>query len=322
MESSSGNETSQLDFSKIDINILNVENNSSEKNIYIFFSFDLVGSTKFKVEEPSSWPFIIFKFYEFIYNELKNKIPQILVWKYLGDEVLLYVSIQDFESDAMIYEIPNLVFTIQSKVATDIQTLINNKKLNLDIKSTIWIAGVKNVKSQVFNPNDISVIDSNYQNLKMSLTVGNQLQVDFLGPDMDTGFRVAKFAYHHKVVLSADFAYLLYRMKKPKKQKGIDDCIKIVSFEILKGVWNNKYYPIIWYYPNWKCIEKDFLYADHKENEIVDRILSNRIESINRLENVYEELGKLEYIDGFVEECIAINSSSEKEAFVISNESK
>ena len=320
MASSNGDEKSKLDLSKINVEILHSENNAQEKNIYIFFSFDLVGSTRFKVEEASIWPYIIFKFYELIYNELKNRIPQILVWKYLGDEVLLYVSIQDFEYDALIYEIPDIVYNVQSKVAKDIQNIIVEKKLKLDIKSTIWIAGVQTIKSQVFNANDISIENDKYRNLKMPLTVGDKLQVDFLGPDMDTGFRISKFAYHHKIVLSADFAYLLYRMKKPRKQKGIDEQLKIVSFETLKGVWDNKYYPIIWYYPNWKCVETDFFYSDHKENEIVDRILANRIEPINRLENVYDELGKLEYIDAFVEECIKMNSSTGREAFIITNE--
>lgn len=316
MASSNGDEKLKLDLSKFDIDFKS-DDFKLDQDIYLFFSFDLVGSTKFKTEESTKdvWPHVIFRFYELIYTELKNKIPQITVWKYLGDEVLLYVSIRDFESESMIYTVPNIVFLVQLKVAKDIKELFNAKKL--DIKSTIWIAGTKSIKSKEFNPSNISVEDDNYKNLKMTLNAGNNLQIDFLGPDMDIGFRVAKFAYHHKVVLSADFAYLLYRMKKPKKQKGIDEQLKIVSFETLKGVWNNQYYPIIWYYPNWKCIENDFLYADHKENEIVDRILLNRIEPINKLEKVYEEIGKLEIIDGFIEECIKINSSCEKETLII-----
>lgn len=320
MEFSSGDEKSKLDFSKLEVDGLIDKVSFLEKDICIFFSFDLVGSTKFKTEENTKkvWPHVIFRFYELIYNELKNKIPQVLVWKYLGDEVLLYISIRDFESNSIIYTIPSVVFTVQLKVAKDIQDIFETKKL--DIKSTIWIAGTQTVKSKVFNRSDIPELDECYKNLKMTLPLGNQMQVDFLGPDMDTGFRVAKFAYHHKVVLSADFAYLLYRMKKPRNQKGIDEQLKIVAFETLKGVWDNKYYPIIWYYPNWKCVENDFFYADHKESEIVDRILSNRTESINKLENVYGELEKLEYIDAFVEECIKMNSSTEKEAFVIASD--
>ena len=316
MASSNGNKEIQLDLSKLDVDF-KLDDLRQDRDVYIFFSFDLVGSTKFKTEEStkSLWPHIIFRFYELIYNELKDKIPQIIVWKYLGDEVLLYVSIRDFESDSVIYTIPDIAFSVQLKVAKDIKDLFN--KNNLDIKSTIWIAGTQFVKPKEFNPAKISMEENNYKNLKMILNAGNSLQVDFLGPDMDIGFRVAEFAYHHKVVLSADFAYLLYRMKKPKRQKGIDEQMKIVSFEILKGVWNNQYYPIIWYYPNWKCVENDFFYAEYKENEIIDKILSNRIESINKLEKVYEEIGKLETIDGFIEECIKINSTSEKDTLVI-----
>ena len=316
LESLTGENQIQIALSKIDIDDT-INRDTLEKDICIFFSFDLVGSTKFKTEENTKdiWPHVIFRFYELIYTELKDKIPQIIVWKYLGDEVLLYVSIQDFESESIIYSIPNITYITQVKVSKDIQNLFKMK--TVDIKSTVWIAGVQTEKSKNFEPGKISNFNECYKNLKMSLPLGDQLHVDFLGPDMDTGFRVAKFAYHHKVVLSSDFAYLLYRMKKPKKQKSIDDQLRIVSFEVLKGVWSNKFYPIIWYYPNWKCIENDFFYADHKENEIVDRILSNRFESINVLEKVYEELDKTEYIDNFVEECIKINSSNKKNAFVM-----
>lgn len=307
-----------LEFSEEYIENLNTEDTVPEKSIYIFFSFDLVGSTKFKTEENTKeiWSHVIFRFYEMIFTELKDKIPQVVVWKYLGDEVLLYVSIQDFESDSVIYSIPDIVFNVQGKVAKDIQEIVNTKRL--DIKSTIWIAGVQSVKSKGFNKNDIPKPEECYKNLRMLLNSGERLLTDFLGPDMDIGFRVSKFAYHHKVTVSADFAYLLFRMKKPKNMKNIDGKMKIVSFEILKGVWDNKHYPIIWYYPDWKCAEKDFLYADHKENEIVDRILMERIYAINELERVYEELEKTEYIESFIEECIDNNASKNREAFVIS----
>lgn len=310
-----GNKDILKDFTDSDVDILNGKNTSSNKEIYIFFSFDLVGSTKLKTKEPTCWPSVIFKFYELIYSELNRKIPQVVVWKYLGDEVLLYVSLDEIESDDIIYNIPDIVFNIQLKVSKDIKDVFYSANISeiLDIKSTLWIAGVKSIEPKPFTNKELLKDDNTiYKNMKMSLTTGNLLLTDFLGPDMDIGFRISKFAYHHKVTISADFAYLLFRMKKPKKTKNIDDKLKIVSFEILKGVWDNKYYPIIWYYPNWKCVEKDFLYADHKENDIVDRVLSNRIYPINELERIYDELKITDRIEDFIEKCVERNLSKEK----------
>ena len=101
----------------------NLKTNQSQslaKNIYIFFSFDIVGSTKFKTKDEN-WPFAISRFYSTVYDELSSKIPQIKVWKYLGDEILLYVSIRDFDSPSKIYEIPKMVYDIQLDVAAIIQ---------------------------------------------------------------------------------------------------------------------------------------------------------------------------------------------------------
>ena len=316
MASSTGNRWTDINLNVSDVELAKSYNEIVTKNIYVFFSFDLVGSTKFKTEK-TNWPYVISYFYDTVYKKLKYLIPQIKVWKYLGDEILLYVSICDFDSPSVIYTIPDTVYSIQLKVAEAIQKVSETKKL--DVKSTIWMAGVQTVKSEKFNLSTIPQTDQNYKNLKVKLNVEDQDQVDFLGPDMDIGFRIAKFAFHHKIVLSADFAYLLYRTK-PDDCK-IDDKLRIVSFEKLKGVWDNKYYPIVWFCPDWKHVKQDFFYADHKENEIVERILSKRMEKIDKLEDVYKELEKTDEINAFVEECSKKNFSKER-SFLLQSKTK
>lgn len=310
MASSTGNRWTDINLTVSDVEIAKSYNAIVTKNIYVFFSFDLVGSTKFKTEK-ANWPYVISYFYDIVYKDLKTKIPQIKVWKYLGDEVLLYVSISDFESKSIIYDIPNMVFDTQLKVAEYVQKKAKSKKI--DVKSTIWIAGAKTVELEKLNNNSsIPQADKNYKNLRVKLNVENQdqEQIDFIGPDMDIGFRVSKFAFHHKIVVSADFAYFLHKTKPENCE--IDDKLQIVSYEILKGVWNEQYYPIIWYYPHWDTAPYDFFYADHKKNDIAERVLSERIEEICKLKKVYEELGKTAEIDAFVNECDRVNSSKER----------
>lgn len=310
MVSSTGNRWTDINLTVSDVEIAKSYNAIVIDNIYVFFSFDLVGSTKFKTEK-ANWPYVISYFYDIVYKDLKTKIPQIKVWKYLGDEVLLYVSISDFESKSIIYDIPNMVFDTQLKVAEYVQKKAESKKI--DVKSTIWIAGAKTVELEKLNNSSIPQADKNYKNLRVKLNVENQdqEQIDFIGPDMDTGFRVAKFAFHHKVVLSADFAYLLYKMSE-KKDNKIDDNLQIVSYEILKGVWDEQYYPIVWYYPHWDTAPYGLFYADHKKNDIAERVLSERTDPINKLTQVYEDLGKIAEIDAFVDECNRVNSSKER----------
>lgn len=308
MESSSGKQNSLLEgLTPEDADILKNQTSQEKKEIYIFLSFDLVGSTKLKTEQKTSesWPDIILKFYEMVKSEMENKIPQISVWKYLGDEVLLYVSIEDMNSDSVVYSMPQTVFDVQKKISEDIKDVFKNYELSdLFIKSTIWIAGVKSVESKKINTEECSNLPSDkvYGNRKITLGRGNL--TDFVGPDMDIGFRIAKFAYKKKVVISANFAYLLYSMSKPKGMKKIDNSMKIVSFEILKGVWNGGYYPIIWYYTDWKCVEDSFFYSDYKENELVDNVLAKKICHIGILEQVWNKLKKTEVMDNFVEECV------------------
>lgn len=293
------------------------QNPSSEKNIYIFFSFDMVGSTKLKTKKEN-WPFCISSFYYTVYTKLQHKIPQIKEWKYLGDEILLYVSLRDLSIDfdsrsSLLIEIPKIVYDVQSEVAEIIQK--DSRVPELNVKSTVWIAGVQTIE---WEP---SPLDKNYQNITATIDMeakggkenktenGTKNRHDFLGPDMDIGFRIAKFAFHHKVVLSADFAYLLYKI--PKKFKNgkigykIDAKLRIVSYEILKGVWEEQDYPIVWYYPYWNTAPYGLFYADHKKNNIAERVLSGKIDPINKLTQVYDDLGKTAEIDKFVDECIS-----------------
>ena len=303
-----------------------IANSEKEKDICIFFSFDMVGSTKLKTKDEN-WPFVISLFYHTVYNELHREIPQIKGWKYLGDEILLYVSILDLGLDlnsrsSSLIKIPKMVYDIQLKVAETIQKDPFSPELKvpslseLNVKSTIWIAGIQTIELREKNLFEDYKLDKNYKNIIATIDMeakgrtedktenGAKDRYDFLGPDMDIGFRIAQFAFHHKVVLSADFAYLLHKISKDKEDK-IDDNLRIVSYEILKGVWNEQYYPIIWYYPHWDTAPYGLFYADHKKNDIADRVLSGKIDPIKKLTQVYDDLGKTAEIDNFVDECIS-----------------
>jgi hypothetical protein len=287
------------------------QEDTSKEAVYLFFSFDLVDSTSFKVKPGKAeiWPLVITHFYELIQSGLRKILKKIIVWKYLGDEILLYLIIKNIDE---IYESPCFTYQIQSDVMEILDKNFHIKS-ELDIKSTIWIAGITttipSIKVDDYK-NHVIKNDSIFRNIEFSLSNENGDKQDFLGQDIDVGFRIAKYAHKNKVTISAGLAYLLNRMNKGNHQ-NIDKNIKIVSFEYLKGIWNNRAYPIIWYYPNWKSIMTSFDYDEHKNNEIINSIRRGECQDIDTLESILEQLGYKQYHDKFNQFCRTLNKKDD-----------
>lgn len=295
------------------------QENTIKESVYLFFSFDLVNSTSFKVNSSNVkiWPLVITHFYELIQSELRKILPEVVVWKYLGDEILLYLIIKNVED---IYESPRFTYKVQSDV---MQTLHKNFdiKYELNIKSTIWIAGITVIPFIKVKDYKDHTIDNNsiFRNIEFSLSDQESDKKDFLGQDIDEGFRIAKYAHKNKVTISVGLAYLLNRMDKGSHQ-NIDKDIKIVSLEYLKGIWNDRAYPIIWYYPDWNpnSIMKSFDYDEYKNNEIINSIrIKNECEDIAKLEYILEQLGYKEYYDNFNKFCKELNKEDDDTMEVI-----
>jgi hypothetical protein len=64
--------------------------------------------------------------------------------------------------------------------------------------------------------------------------------LDFIGPDVDIGFRIAKSSHKNIVLIDAKLAYV-FSVLIPTFNKNS----KIVLFEQLKGVWDQCHYPIV-----------------------------------------------------------------------------
>ena len=277
---------------------------TSEKDIYLFISFDLVDSTVFKtsIENKDNWQYVILYFYEIFISEMSTILDKMFVWKYIGDEIVSCAKIKNIDE---LYDVPRKTFELQKNITKKINENFKLKN-ELNIKETLWLAPVtssdtgdiQKVNSITENKSDI------YRNIRITLNNGKFPTDDFLGPDIDIGFRIAKYAHSNKLTLSAEYAYLILQMATPKKSKHDEkDKIKIVSFENLKGVWDNRAYPIIWYYDDWKNI--NFKYDEYKHNDII-KYIDNKKE-LSYLETVFEQLNTLDEMNLFVEECKALN---------------
>lgn len=207
--------------------------------VRLFMSVDLVGSTAFKgsykrsdgtkesglraAAEPPvgpAWANVFRNFYDFQrYFERKYQDktletrlhPKIV--KAIGDELLLQVPIKN-HNDA------RDVVSHFAHAMKDYRN-INLKQHGLHLKGAAWIAGFPNTNHIV------------------SIDAAKGLQEDFIGPSIDTGFRVSKFATPSKLAVTVDLALLLVHDGHFR--------LHCDGFESLKGVLGGRPYPILWH---------------------------------------------------------------------------
>lgn len=197
----------------------------------LFISIDMVGSTQFKANCSGSggWldtfrtffthlPLMVAGQLGFAFLD-EDETPAVDIWKVMGDE---------------------LIFTSEPKSAEEIIMILRTvlktmklfedqyyEKLPLRLKGTAWLAqfGEENIELDI-----------------PELTTGEgPAHVDFIGPDLDMGFRISKFARPATLTLSLDLIELLLDCKEAEAIN-----LYMVGSEPLKGVMFGRPYPIIW----------------------------------------------------------------------------
>ncbi|MBC8290294.1 MAG: hypothetical protein H8E37_08250, partial [Planctomycetes bacterium] len=170
----------------------------------LFCSADIVGSMAFKATTPETrteWASTFSEFFHFFPQRVAAAYANLPVgfvecssllepWKFSGDEILFSCPVQNHRecvSHARAFKEAVGDFPNENWV---------RKGTPLTLKATAWIAGfpVTNRKVQIPGSN----------------------AVDYIGPWIDLGFRIAKFATPRKFVVSASLALLLL--------DGIDSC--------------------------------------------------------------------------------------------------
>jgi len=269
--------------------------------IYLFYSFDLVNSTIFKTSHAEEWPSVFKYFYDLIEKELESAHSGVRVWKYIGDEVLFYKRITRLEE---LHSAPSKVWNVIKTVTNNLYKEHERTRMVLFIKSTMWIANVRYggdlySKSEKIEGNDASNII-----FPVSVEEGSQVGVyDFLGPDIDLGFRLSKFTGKSKVLLSAELAYLLYRQRGEVENDSnpnyrVEDNLRIVSYEKLKGIMNERRYPIVWYHETWN--ERSFDYDEHFESDIVQKLLNGKFHPIDKIDKIFVDLNLKSKIEKYL----------------------
>jgi len=223
---------------------------ASEKDEWclgVFFSADIEGATAYKttmrtLDSEEDWCYLFETFYREFPNTFKGeyqdlskqhatiKIPDPLkpvVWKYGGDEILLYAPLTDYG------QILEHLRAFYQSIINYNQVLID-RNITVRCKGTAWLAGFP-VNNRIIS----------FQ----SIEKGGSTVIDFIGSSIDCGFRLTKFATSQKLVVSLDllwmFAEALTKYKNAKHFASLQDIYYEGKFA-LKGVWSGTPYPVFW----------------------------------------------------------------------------
>ena len=126
------------------------------------------------------------------------------------------------------------LFEVKENVKNSLISKYKNKEI--DIKVSVWV---------------VPIFKNSHRNRTVSVKYDDEsTRRDFLGQDMDIGFRISKYSNPNAIVMSISCASLFMYCNKEIGEK-----FKIVGVKKLKGVNNDAFYPIIWYSPNWQKLE-------------------------------------------------------------------
>ena len=204
--------------------------------IRLFLSTDVAGSTLYKTgfarNGEAGWLGVFRDFFvrypvmvvgqvgmEFLEEDA---LPEIAVWKFMGDEAIFTATPSSPE------EVTLLVRAHYNAMAAYEREYLADTPLRL--KGTAWLARFPSPNIEIEVP-------------ELAQREGTA-QTDFLGPDIDLGFRIAKFACPSTVTVSLD---LLDVVLRAKNHELLD--FFLVGRQELKGVLFGRPYPAIWACP-------------------------------------------------------------------------
>jgi len=184
----------------------------------IFLSIDAIGSTKLKVDAAKRGHTIGAVATNFV-NAFLPEVPVIyknnflgacnkycqncseqctdtalpIVWKYIGDEVVLVAELTCIKRQASLHilALAQTIKDLNASFAKQPDELFQK----LRFKGTAWVAGfpVTNIELELLSGSGTKECSTR----------------DFLGPSIDLGFRLSKLASDDRLVISASLAYLI-----------------------------------------------------------------------------------------------------------------
>lgn len=245
-------------------NQTNEEEQEYFPKVCLFFSFDIVNSTMYK-SLTGNWPIIIQGLLEDIRARVfkMQELSSSILWRVIGDEMIFVLTIYSLEE---IGGAVDAIFEVTQKTSRSLQTgkffeTLEGQSIQkndiellkmqtpLSIKSAAWLA-IVNKKNE-----------TPYQCIKFNYSASSQNQIitEYLGKDIDAGFRLKAYTQDRRLVVSFELACLLVDLGRSKD-------LFVMDYARLKGVWNEALYPIIWFH-NAQIVENAYQDSTHKAHE-------------------------------------------------------
>lgn len=121
-----------------------------------------------------------------------EKFQRAKVWKYIGDEVVLVAELSCPKLHPSLHVLALAETIKQFNINFEKQPItIDDKEKKLQFKGTAWVAGFPVTNIEIILPGIKSDVS------------------DYLGPSIDLGFRLSKFASQERLVISASLAHLI-----------------------------------------------------------------------------------------------------------------
>ena len=198
----------------------------------LFMSVDIAGSTDYKAKFAASpdvgWLRVFESFFQIFPIVLIGQIaveffdeaelPSLRVWKVLGDEMIFTSEPQSGRDTALLLR---ALFSAMARYETQ-----HFGDFPLHLKATAWSARFPAPNIEIEIP-------------EMSHGV---TYVDYLGPDIDLGFRIARAAQPSAITVSHDLLEMLLEANAPFDYFHGGD-------PVMAGVNQGRPYPIVWARP-------------------------------------------------------------------------
>ena len=217
------------------------------RTVELFFSFDIVNSSSYKDVNYFGWQVVLTSLLTNIQRNIAKEIPEAQLWRVLGDEIIFFVTIRNMEE---IYTTIDAIYGVlvksnvklhnggffeelEDEYEKDDVDLMKNNNI-LAVQAAAWLAIILNGEKTFFHT---------YDNVFKKYSINeNQRINEFLGQDIDIGFRIKKETQDRRLVVSIELAKILSDKTEYLSR------LNIITYKNLKGVWKNRLYPIIWYH--------------------------------------------------------------------------
>lgn len=184
------------------------------------------------------------------YNWGECSAPEL--WKINGDE-LIYSKILHETWEAYVCLEQWIVAVKKYRIQ------LREKNPELDLKCTAWLAGFPLGNTEIIFPFGIEPDEAELNTSSQKLAYFDLLDSwyqgkvesknyvrDYIGPSIDTGFRLATLASPRKMIISVDLALMMASIMPPDKGSRHKFEFRYEGRESLKGVLKGKPYPVFW----------------------------------------------------------------------------